>query len=70
MIVVSDGINDGTKADDYIAMLVFKLKRFNGIVRSVVCAGFAVTNVDDPAFAEVITNWDLVVDVRLGIDPV
>ena len=67
---MSDGIDDGTEADDNHAMLVFQLERFNGIFRPVGCAGFVVTNVDDPAFAEVMTNWELVVYIRFRIDPV
>ena len=67
---MSDEINNGTEADDNIAMLVFQLKWFNGIFRPIGCAGFDITNIDDPAFAKVMMNWDLVVDIWFGIDPV
>ena len=70
LIVVSYGIDDGTEADDYLAMLVFQLERFNGIFCPIVYVGFVVTNVDDPAFAEVMTNCYPVVDVQFRIDPV
>ena len=52
-------IDDGTKANDNLAMLVLQLKRFNGIFCPVGYAWSVVTNVDDPAFPEVMTNWDV-----------
>ena len=61
-MVVFDEIDDGIEANDNLAMFVFQLKLFNGIFGPVACAGFVVTNVDDPAFSEV--------DVCIMIDPV
>ena len=69
LIVVSDGIDDGTEVDDNIAMLLLQLERFNDIICPVDSAGFVVTNVDGPDFAEVMTNCDVVVDVQFRMDP-
>ena len=62
LIVVSDGIDNGTETGDSLAMLVLQLERFNGILHPVGSAGFVVSNVDDPALAEMMMNWDMVVD--------
>ena len=70
LIVVSDGIDNGTQADDNLTMLLFQLKRFNIIFFPIGCTGCVITNVDDPAFTDVMMNWNLVLDVQFGIDPV
>ena len=65
LIVVSDGINNGAETNaNLVVLVVLQLERFNSILHIVGSAGFAVSNnVDDPALAEIMTNWDLVVIV-------